>query len=112
MITNQHRKFFTIAILTVMVAAFFVLLIVVFQREENKSISLESNVVLEAVATSKQQQLSDWLSDEIHDAGLIISDGNLVETIIQYVEDKKDDSALLTVFNQIKAEHGMLNWFY
>lgn len=106
MITNQHRKFFTIAILTVMVAAFFVLLIVVFQREENKSISLESNVVLEAVATSKQQQLSDWLSDEIHDAGLIISDGNLVETIIQYVEDKKDDSALLTVFNQIKAEHG------
>lgn len=99
------NKLITISAISGLVAAFFALLIMVFNREEKKRINTESLALLEAVTASKKANLTHWMSDEINDVKLIIQNANLIELSHRFVKGDDDESILVDVFNQIKSEH-------
>jgi PAS domain S-box-containing protein len=103
---NPYQRFYAVIAITGLVAVFFVLFIVFFQREENKRLAKDSKALLESVTHSKRIVLSDWLQDEIHDVKLISKNSSFVELIERFVDGNAKEIDLLSFFNQIKSEHG------
>ena len=102
---STYLKVTNAAIISTVFGVFLAVAIVLFYSIENKQTKADSNLLLNAVAASKQSQLTDWFNDEVQDAAFISGNHVFIDNVTDFLDGKTDESTFIASLNQIKSEH-------